>query len=234
VAQEEPTRPPFSTAEIAKAAEQVRADPNLGGTRTIRMLRWNTQPSRRWTLPDWLSWIGDLFGFIAQSGRALFWVAIVALALALVAYLIRVFASSSEAAAAGTLVAPTHVRDLDIRPESLPPDVGAAARRLWDQGAHRAALALLYRGVLSRLAHVHRVPVRDSTTEGDCMALAARHLDTGRQTYVVTLVTVWQHAVYGGRPAAQDEVYGLCDAFSRSLDHRDGDAALGTPVGAPA
>jgi hypothetical protein len=66
------------------------------------------------------------------------------------------------------------------------------------------------------------------------MALAAQHLDTGRQAYVVTLVTVWQQAVYGGRPAAQDEVYGLCDAFSHSLDHRDGDAALGTPVGAPA
>ena len=71
-------------------------------------------------------------------------------------------------------VAPTHVRDLDIRPESLPDDIGAAARALWDRGEHRAALALLYRGLLSRLAHVHRLPIRDSSTEGDCLALAAR------------------------------------------------------------
>ena len=55
-------------------------------------------------------------------------------------------------------------------------DIGAAARVLWDRGDHRAALALLYRGMLSRLAHVHRIPIRDSSTEGDCLALAASHL----------------------------------------------------------
>ena len=43
-------------------------------------------------------------------------------------------------------VAPSHVRDLDIRPESLPDDVGAAALALWQRGEQRAALALLYRG----------------------------------------------------------------------------------------
>jgi hypothetical protein len=234
-AQDAPALPPaFSNAEVAKAVEQVRADPNLGGTRTIRLLRWQAQPSRPWSLPDWLSWIGDLIGFIAQSGRALFWIAIIALALALVAYLVRVLAASSAAAAAGTLVAPTHVRDLDIRPESLPANVGAAARRLWDEGAHRAALALLYRGVLSRLAHVHRVPIRDSTTEGDCMALAARHLSAERHVYVVRLVTVWQRAVYGGRPAEPHDVYELCDAFGRSLDRADAEAGLRGSIEAPA
>ena len=234
VAQDATAAPAFSNAEIAKAVDQVRADPNLGGTRTIRLLRWNTRPSRPWSLPDWLAWIGDLITFVAQSGRALFWIAIIALALLLVIYLVRVLAASSAAAGAGTLVAPTHVRDLDIRPESLPADVGAAARRLWDEGAHRAALALLYRGVLSRLAHVHRVPIRDSTTEGDCMALAAQHLSAGRHAYVVRLVTVWQRAVYGGRPAEQHDVYELCDAFGRSLDRADAEGGLGTAIEAPA
>ena len=56
---------------------------------------------------------------------------------------------------------------------------GCAA--LWDRGDHRAALALLYRGLLSRLVHVHRVPIRDSSTEGDCLALAARCLTPRRQ-----------------------------------------------------
>ena len=52
---------------------------------------------------------------------------------------------------AEVFVAPTHVRDLDIRPETLPADIGAAARQLWERGEQRAALALLYRGMLSRL-----------------------------------------------------------------------------------
>src|SRR6202000_1197205 len=90
--------------------------------------------------------------------------------------------------------APTHVQDLDIRPESLPENVGAAARGLWEGGDHRAALSLLYRGLLSRLVHVHHVPIRDSSTEGDTLQLAATRLSEDKQDYVTRLIRVWQHA----------------------------------------
>jgi hypothetical protein len=115
-------------------------------------------------------------------------------------------------------VAPTHVRDLDIRPETLPTDIGAAARALWDRGDHRAALALLYRGMLSRLAHVHRVPIRDSTTEGDCLVLAANHLSSDTQAYASRLVRVWQRAVYGDETVIPATIHELCDGFARALD----------------
>jgi hypothetical protein len=113
---------------------------------------------------------------------------------------------------------PTHVRDLDIRPESLPVDIGAAARTLWSRGEHRAALALLYRGLLSRLAHVHQVPVKDSSTEGDCLALAVTHLTIDRSEYTSRLIRVWQRAVYGGVNAETSAVYALCDGFAPALD----------------
>ena len=205
----------FSDAEVARAVETVRTDPNLGGTRTIRTLRWKEQGSSSWSLP---SWIGDLFRFIAGSGRALLWAAIIALAVALVMYLVRVLSAMSPRASDGSFVTPTHVRDLDIRPESLPPDIGAAARELWDRGEHRAALALLYRGLLSRLAHVHKLPIRDSTTEGDCLALAALHMDERRHVYVTQLVRTWQRAVYGGTDPDNPTVYAICDAFGSMLD----------------
>jgi len=115
-------------------------------------------------------------------------------------------------------VAPTHVRDLDIRPESLPRDIGIAARALWDRGEHRAALALLYRGMLSRLAHVHRVPIRDSSTEGDCLALAASHLTQEGREYASRLVRVWQRFVYAGQDTQPATVYVLCDDFASALD----------------
>jgi hypothetical protein len=115
-------------------------------------------------------------------------------------------------------VAPTHVQDLDIRPESLPPDIGAAARDLWDRGEQRAALALLYRGMLSRLAHVHEVPIRDSSTEGDCLALAARTLDASRVAYATQLVRTWQRAIYGGLTIETAEVWDLCAEFAAHLD----------------
>ena len=115
-------------------------------------------------------------------------------------------------------VAPSYVRDLDIRPESLPGDIGIAARALWDRGEHRAALALLYRGMLSRFAHVHSIPIRDSSTEGDCLALAATHLTQGRREYASSLVLVWQQFVYGGQNTQAATVYVLCDGFGSALD----------------
>lgn len=209
---------PFDDAAIARALEHVRADPNLATERTIRTLQWRTsdetKPSGR---PAWAAWIAGLFAWFAQSARILVWCAAVLLAGMLVVFLVRLARAQRAAGGDGVFVAPTHVRDLDIRPETLPQDIGAAARALWDRGEHRAALALLYRGLLSRLVHVHRIPIRDSTTEGDCLALAARHLPPARSDYASRLVHVWQHAVYGQEPVPASTVYPLCDGFAAAL-----------------
>jgi hypothetical protein len=117
-----------------------------------------------------------------------------------------------------SLAMPTHVRDLDIRPESLPDDIGAGALEIWGRGQHRAALALLYRGVLSRLAHVHGVPIRDASTEGDCLSLANAHLPAQPAAYVTRLIRVWQRAVYGNADPTDEEMRALCGAFAESLD----------------
>ena len=148
------------------------------------------------------------------------WAAVAILAGWLAIYIIRLVRGRTRRdASADTFVAPTHVRDLDIRPEALPPNIGAAARALWDRGDHRAALALLYRGLLSRLVHRHRVPIMDSSTEGDCLVLAANHLtEASRRDYVSRLIRIWQRAVYGSQDPAPDAFYELCDAFAESLD----------------
>src|SRR5690606_9992514 len=114
-------------------------------------------------------------------------------------------------------VAPTHVRDLDIRPESLPDDIGAAAWSLWEHGEHRSALSLLYRGLLSRLVHAHALPIRDSSTEGDCLALAERYLASDRHDYVSQLIRTWQRAVYGGENPQAPDIRRLCDDFAQAL-----------------
>jgi hypothetical protein len=115
-------------------------------------------------------------------------------------------------------VAPSHVRDLDIRPESLPDDVGAAALALWERGDQRAALALLYRGTLSRLVHVHSVPIRASSTEGECLALARPRLSESSARYAASLVGVWTAAVYGAQEPAGGVVQALCGEFGAALD----------------
>lgn len=216
-AQAEGGRP--GEVEIARATETVRADPNLATERTIKTLRWKASSAdKRTRTPAWLAWITGLFLWLDQSARLLVWGAVVALGGLLVVYIVRTARSNGMLRPEEPFVAPTHVRDLDIRPESLPEDVGAAARALWDRGEHRGALALLYRGMLSRLAHVHRIPIRDSSTEGDCLALATTHLPQGRREYASRLVMVWQRFVYGGQHTVAATVYGLCDDFGASLN----------------
>ena len=206
-------------AAISDAVARVKADPALGKTLTIRTLGWrNSAPSPPSTMPAWLRWLVDLFRFLGQSTRVLVWVIVALSAALLLFYLVRVLPVHRSRERNDELAAPTHVRDLDIRPESLPADIGLAARTLWDRGERRAALSILYLGLLSRLAHVHRVPIRDSSTEGDCLDLAMRHLAEEKHTYSSSLIRVWQRVVYGGAEADPDVVYALCDGFAAALD----------------
>jgi len=221
----DPAEPVESADAISREAmdaalARIKADPNLNGERKRSTLRWagKNKPANR-EPPSWLGWLKALFAFLAQNGRFLFWGLLTVLALVLTIYLARMFKGWRMPARPRGFEVPSFVRDLDIRPESLPDDIGAAARQLWDSGEHRAALSLLYRGLLSRLAHVHHVPIKDSTTEGDCITLASRHLlDEHRKTYVTQLVRLWQRAVYGGVRVEDAAVHALCEGFARALN----------------
>jgi uncharacterized protein DUF4129 len=224
-----------TTEEIDAALAKVKADPNFATERKVKTLRWaDEEKKRKRSRPGWFDWLADFFAFIGQSARVLVWLLIAIAAGLIVIYVVRLLSRMDGMGGRGPkFVAPSHVQDLDIRPESLPPDIGAAVRELWDRGEHRAALALLYRGLLSRLVHVYEVPIRDSSTEGDCLVLAARHVDEARTRYAQRLVRVWQRAVYGGETIESETVHALCDEFAPTLD-REPEPTLGAARGAPA
>ncbi len=208
----------ITDTEIEAAVEVLKADPNLSRDRKTRTLRWRDESKPEERKPGSFGiWIKEFFVWLAQLSRALVWVLGGFLALALVWIVSRLFMNAKGLTRTNAPIVPTHVRDLDIRPESLPADIGAAALTLWQQEQHRAALALLYRGLLSRLAHTHRVPIRDSSTEGDCLALAAKHLPSERRDYVAQLIGVWQRATYGGRDPEANVVQQLCEGFDAAL-----------------
>jgi uncharacterized protein DUF4129 len=218
--------------EVERAIETVKKDPNLAAERTVKTLKWKgavdeDKPRPRHGWPDWLSWIPNLFSWIGQVSQMLVWVLIAALVGLLALFIVRLVRDTRLSPKGSRFIAPTHVQDLDIRPESLPPDIGAAARALWDRGEHRAALALLYRGLLSRLAHVHEVAIRDSSTEGDCLALAARRLDPARMAYITQIVRTWQRFTYGGQQIEDAAVHELCAGFTANLDPPAESAATG-------
>jgi hypothetical protein len=225
--------------QIDRAVGELRKDPNLASEKTLRRLSWDRDenaPRKKTRWPDWFSWIGDLFGWLGEVSQMLMWLVIAGLVALLAVFMVRVFRSAGGPRLSRSFTAPTHVQDLDIRPESLPPDIGAVARALWDEGQQRAALALLYRGLLSRLAHVYEVPVRDSSTEGDCLTIAVRKLETPRLEYATRLVRTWQRAIYGGLSIESDVVHELCAHFDQYLERpAEGGAPRRSPLaGAPA
>jgi hypothetical protein len=183
------TAPPDDAA-VARAVEQVKADPNLATERTIKTLRWKDDgaPSPRRGRPAWLEWVAGFFRWLDQTSRVLVWAAVAALAALLAFYFVRTVRAWDPAGDEGAFVAPTHVQDLDIRPD-----------------------------LLSRLAHVHQLPVRDSSTEGDCLALSARMPAPGPD-YASRLIGLWQAAVYGHLDAETSAVHALCDGFAPALD----------------
>jgi hypothetical protein len=213
-----------SEAQVDAALTQLKADPNLASERSVRTLRWAKPKDPPRPPGNRFGWFGDLLGWIAQSGRVVVWLAVAALAAVLVLAIVRLIRSMGPRSTLSKFDAPTHVRDLDIRPESLPDDIGAAALELWNDGQHRIALSLLYRGLLSRLVHVHRLPIRESTTEGDCIDLATRHLSVQRSDYVMQLIRIWQLAVYGGHEPVSEEVQALCTHFDAALTAATQDA----------
>jgi hypothetical protein len=82
----------------------------------------------------------------------------------------------------------------------------------------------LYRGLLSRLVHVHGVPIRASSTEGECLALARPRLAEPNARYAARLVEMWGAAVYGGMLPAAGAVAALCGEFAVELDRGAGSA----------
>ncbi|MFO1409837.1 MAG: hypothetical protein U1F06_05590 [Steroidobacteraceae bacterium] len=231
--------PPTLRARVGAAVDALRRDPNLGGRQTVRTLHWvdrkqaAAQPSS--TLRRLLHWLAEGFRWIAALGRALILAAVVVLVALLAVYLLRSAARRQRFVPPQTQEPPEFVRGLDIRPESLPEDVGAAALALWRAGGQRAALALLYRGLLSRAVHVQRVPIRDSSTEGDCLRLCAAHCATATQAHALRLVRTWELAVYRGQLPEEPQVASLCAEFAAALAIAPPPAsAAGEPTAVPA
>ncbi len=229
--------PPLPTASIAglaalppaerasrvdAAARALREDPLISGRHQEHELQWKKDDADKEKKPGKVepgpSWFRSFVDFINDTSRVLFWgLALVLVAVALVSgrHLVELRGLRRRGALPPVV---SHVRELDVRPESLPVDVGAAAWALWQAGRVPAALSLLYRGALSRLIHRFQVPITASATEDECLALAAHHLDAATLGYVTRVVRAWQASTYGGRALSTATGEALCTGFAERLD----------------
>jgi hypothetical protein len=194
------------------AVVEVLADPDFGGMRTVT--GWQPRERERDTtdLPE-LGWLGELGSLMASALRALSWVVILALALALLWSLLRRWRGLPPEAKTGG--APETLFGLAIAPDSLPDDVAAAALAALEQGRLREALSLLYRGALSRLVHARGLRIGEGATEGDVLRLVRRRLPGAAADYFARLLPAWIALAYGHRAPQVEQVHELCIDYAR-------------------
>ena len=206
--------PPDVTVEQVKGivAELQGAIGPAGHTE--RRLHWIADKTASRPQPgNTPSWLIELARWLSRGGRGLMWVlGAIAVAL-LVVFAWRWARVRADAERERSALRPSHVGDLDIRPESLPGDIGAAALALLVRGEHRAALSLLYRGALSRLVHDHGVEIGAASTEGECLQLVQHAMPARVAAFFERLVRTWQAEVYAGRPADAAGIRALCEPF---------------------
>ncbi len=114
---------------------------------------------------------------------------------------------------------PTQLFGLDVAPESLPSDIPGEVERLW-QHDPRAALALLYRGLLSRLLHDFQLPLKAAYTEGEVLQHVHQLQHEALSRFAEHLTRHWQAQAYGHQPASQAARDQLCGDW-RALFSRE-------------
>ena len=98
---------------------------------------------------------------------------------------------------------------------SLPADIAGECRRLLQQGDIRAALSLLYRGVLVALLEHNQLEIPDSATEGECVERVLTVCAGEQSGYFVRLTGLWVETAYGHQLPDAERVDRLCSEWTQ-------------------
>ncbi|MFJ2711780.1 DUF4129 domain-containing protein [Pseudomonas sp. NPDC087346] len=113
---------------------------------------------------------------------------------------------------------PQQAFGLDLARESLPDDIASSAEQLW-QTQPRAALGLLYRGLLSHLLHDFDLTLKPADTEHQVLTRIEQLQRPQLLAYSRNLTCHWQNMAYGHRVPAAHLQQELCDGWRTLFDH---------------
>ena len=192
--------------EARRTALEVLEHPDFG--QTVERLRWRIKSNEREAKATDIDWLRDVGEFLAAALRVGFWLLMAVVALAVVWIVLKRFHLQQRAYVPNDK--PRTLFGLAIAPDSLPDDIGSAARSELAAGRQREAASLLYRGSLSYLVHQCAMQIGDGATEGEVRRLAAPLLSPRASDYFSRLIEVWVKIAYGHRHDVSDALHALC------------------------
>ncbi len=184
-----------------RAVARAYADPLLDTTREVQRWQRKAAPEKQATQgfdPD-LRFLGPLvqaFALLAEYGLWL----VLAVLVAILAWTARRWLPwMRDTLGPVREPAPVVVEPAPPLPDTVPDDLVAEVRRLWTEGRHRRALALLYRGGVDAMAARTGVVLAPGATEAQVLRASRRLPDAGDRDAFAEMVRVWQRAAYGRR-----------------------------------
>jgi hypothetical protein len=197
--------------------QQVLDDKDFGGKRTTdewKLKEFEYESDDPASTAD-MSWLGDIVRALANVMEILLWAGVILLAMFLIFRISRMVNPDAFKTDNNDRIVPAMVSGLDIRPESLPDDVASSARQLWQQGRHREAMSLLYRGTVSSLVHSYQVELTEGATEGDVLFSARPRLRSETHQLLDQITQLWQSIAYAHRQPGQEQALALFDHWQQ-------------------
>jgi hypothetical protein len=171
-----------------------------------------------------LKWLAAIAEFFAKSARVIAWIGGTLLVLFLI-YLIARHVGLQGWRLGKSRDAPQVLFGLDVRPESLPDSVPAAARNLLAAGDTRGAVSLLYRGALVSLIQDGRIDIARGDTELELVGRVRRAHGNeadgdAKAGYFAALISIWQRVAYARQTLHPSEITPLIDAWATHFNVR--------------
>lgn len=224
----EPTRAetaqPIATEQESppkKVIREVLDDPVFG--KEIEEKEWQAKPEKKEEkknsafdrfLNKLSRWLAAIFEPVVGGMRALAWVVAILVG-ALLVYLIIRYRDYWLPGGREPPPPPEFLFGLDVRPESLPDDVVAAARAALAAGRIEEALSLLYRGALVVLIHRVQVEFRIGDTENDCLHRVHGRIDRVAEDYFGHLLDQWRLVAYARQIPPMPILENLCTGWQQ-------------------
>jgi hypothetical protein len=221
LAQSTPQAPQQSADTPAKVIKEVLADPEFGTDREVSRLVPRFKVNDPEDKSDW-RFLFKLGEVIANLAQVLVWVAAGIVVILLVRAALR-YAGWRRSQSGEEYIPPAALFGLDLRPQSLPDDVSAAALALARAGQLREALSLLYRGALSALVHLQKVELAEGDTEEDCLQAAHPVLRGEGWRYFGELIDAWRSTAYAKRLPPPARIEQLCAEWNAHFRAHPGD-----------
>ncbi len=203
---------PLAAAETSpdKVIQEVKAHPDFQIQKT-KVPEVSKTSSSGPSVPAWL------VSLMAGFGKILLVVCVLAV-LAFIGWLLWTFRHllrdrGGFDGGSGSAIRARVVMGLEVTPESLPENVPETAWRWWCEGRRHEALALLYRGAISRTIELARVEIVESDTEGDCLRRVGKAGIIAHPGYFKSLTASWVRLAYASTFPVDEEVRELCQQW---------------------